>query len=84
MLCGDSYKHIFATGEIYDEISKKWVAPANVELGHRKDDEFWYLRNVAEAKGLTQAEFNDYMNNPDFYAWQDVITNRNHSIESKH
>ncbi len=33
---------------------------------------------------MTQSEFNDYMNNPEFYAWQDMHENRSHEHESKH
>ena len=72
------------TGKIYDEISRKWVDPDKVELGHRPDYEFWYMRKQSEAKKLTQAEFNDLMNNPDFYAWQEIHSNRSRVYENKH
>jgi hypothetical protein len=71
----------YKTGQIYDSISGKWVDPANVELGHKQGYEFWRMRDWAEAQGMTQAEFNDYMNNPDFYAWQDIASNRSHDYE---
>ena len=31
----------YKTGQIYDSISKKWVNPENVELGHVTDNEYW-------------------------------------------
>ena len=71
----------YNTGEIWDDISGKWVDPANVELGHRQGFEFWRMRDWAEAQGMTQAEFNEFMNNSDFYAWQDIICNRSHAYE---
>ncbi|SER45413.1 GH-E family nuclease [Lachnobacterium bovis] len=71
----------YKTGLIYDSISGKWVDPANVELGHRQGYEFWRMRDWAEAHGMTQAEFNDFMNNSDFYAWQDITSNRSHAFE---
>ncbi|MBR6402610.1 MAG: hypothetical protein IKS48_04435 [Eubacterium sp.] len=74
----------YETGEIYDAISNKWVDPSEVELGHTKGNEFWYWRNWAERHGMTQADFNDFMNNPDFYAWQDIICNRSHQFEDSH
>ena len=74
----------YETGEIYDAISNKWVDPSEVELGHIKGNEFWYWRNWAERHGMTQADFNDFMNNPDFYAWQDIICNRSHQFEDSH
>ena len=73
----------YKTGLIYDSISNKWVDPVNVELGHVRGKEFWRLRNWAEAQGMTQEEFNNYMNNPDFYAWQDITSNRSHFYEQQ-
>lgn len=71
-------------GLLYDSISDMYVDPKSVELGHMPDHEFWYERNRAEALGWTQAQFNDYMNNPEFYAWQNIHENRIHLHESKH
>ncbi len=71
----------YKTGQIYDSISRKWVEPANVELGHKQKYEFWRMRDWAEAQGMTQAEFNDFMNNSDFYGWQDITSNRSHAYE---
>ena len=75
---------INSKGQIWDEIGEKWVSKDNVELCHRPDFEYWYLRNWAESQGMTQAQFNDYMNNAKFYAWQDIHENRSHVKESKH
>ena len=74
----------YKTGQIYDSISKKWVNPENVELGHVTDNEYWYLRDMAESQGMTQAQFNDFMNNSDFYAWQEIYSNRSHMFENPH
>ncbi|MBQ2745097.1 MAG: HNH/ENDO VII family nuclease [Lachnospiraceae bacterium] len=74
----------YKTGQIYDSITKKWVDPSDVELGHTKGNEFAYYRDWAESQGWTQSQFNDFMNNPDFYAWQDVYSNRSHKFEAKH
>ena len=74
----------FKTGQIYDEISKKWVNQNEVELGHKTGYEFATLRNWAEKQGMTQQEFNDFMNNEEFYAWQDITSNRSHKFEAKH
>ena len=65
----------YKTGQIYDPISTVdgvngiWVDPSNVELGHTTGNEFAYYRDMAESQGWTQAQFNDFMNNPEFYAW---------------
>lgn len=72
------------TGEIWDRISRRWVDPSQVELGHTRGNEYWYLRDYAESQGMSQAEFNDFMNNPDFYAWQDISSNRSHIYEDSH
>lgn len=74
----------YKTGQIYDSISRKWVDPSNVELGHTSGNEFAYYRNWAESQGMTQSQFNDFMNNPSFYAWQDIYSNRSHMFETKH
>ena len=74
----------YKTGQIYDSISRKWVDPSNVELGHTAGNEFAFYRDWAESQGWTQAQFNDFMNNPDFYAWQDIYSNRSHMFEAKH
>ena len=72
------------TGEIYDKISRKWVKPRNIELGHTQGNEFWYWRAYAESHGWSQAKFNDFMNNPNFYAWQGIHSNRSHLYEGIH
>ena len=74
----------YKTGQIYDEISRKWVNPSNVELGHTTGNEYWYWRNWAEAQGMTQAQFNDFMNKSEFYRWQDITSNRSHLYEEPH
>ena len=79
-----STKVDYKTGQIYDSISDKWVDPSNVELGHTTGNEFAYYRDWAESQGMTQQQFNDFMNNPDFYAWQDIYSNRSHKFEEKH
>ena len=58
------------------------VNPNKVELGYVSGKEFWKTRNWAESQNMTQAEFNDYMNNPDYYAWQDIHSNRSHVFET--
>lgn len=69
----------YKTGQIYDEISRKWVNPSNVELGHTTGNEYWYWRNWAESQGMTQSQFNEFMNNPDFYRWQDITSRLNNN-----
>ena len=53
------------------------------DLGHKRNYEFWRMKAEAEAKGMTQKEFNDYMNNPDFYQIEDSYINRSHTYENK-
>ena len=53
------------------------------DLGHKRNYEFWRMKAEAEAKGMTQKEFNDYMNNPDFYQIEDRYNNRRHKYENK-
>jgi hypothetical protein len=73
-----------SAGQIWDDIGGKWVNRNQVELGHRPGNEFAYERNMAESKGWSQEQFNNHMNNPDYYAWQDIHENRSHMYEFKH
>lgn len=51
------------------------------DLGHKPGREFWREKQKAETEGLTQEEFNDRMNNPDLYQFEDPVTNRSHQYE---
>ena len=53
------------------------------DIGHVYGHEFWRERDMAENLGWTQSEFNDYMNNPDFYQYEDPSSNRSHKYEMK-
>ena len=57
------------------------VITGKYDLGHVYGHEFWRERDMAMAKGWTQKQFNDYMNNPDFYRIEDPHTNRSHRYE---
>lgn len=52
-------------------------------LGHKKGHEFSIEKAKAEKEGLTQAQFNDRMNDPDLYRIEDPSTNRSHQFEAK-
>lgn len=51
------------------------------DLGHKAGHEFRTEQALAEQEGLTQAEFNDKMNNPDLYQIEDPSSNRSHQFE---
>ena len=53
------------------------------DLGHVKGHEFWREKANAEAKCMSQEDFNDYMNNASFYQIEDPSTNRSHKYEDK-
>lgn len=53
------------------------------DLGHKAGHEFWREKALAEAEGLTQAEFNGRMNNPDLYQIESPSANRSHRHEQK-
>ena len=53
------------------------------DVGHVTGHEFWYERDLAMAKGMTQKQFNDYMNDPFFYRIEDPISNRSHKFEMR-
>jgi RHS repeat-associated protein len=52
------------------------------DLGHKPGHEFWREKAQAELKCMSQAEFNDYMNNADFYQYEDMHNNRSHKFEA--
>ncbi|GKT27071.1 RHS repeat-associated core domain-containing protein [Acidovorax sp. SUPP3334] len=50
-------------------------------LGHKPGHEFWREKLAAEKKCMTQAKFNDYMNNAQFYQIEDPKLNMSHKHE---
>jgi RHS repeat-associated protein len=52
-------------------------------IGHKYGQEEWRWRNWAESHGLTQAQYNDLMNNPSLYQYEDQEQNQNHEHEMK-
>ena len=51
------------------------------DLGHKPGHEHWREAEKAEKEGLTQEQFNDRMNNPDYYQIEDPHENRSHAHE---
>lgn len=51
------------------------------DLGHVAGHEHWREVEQAEKEGLTQEEFNDRMNNPDYFQAEDPHENRSHVHE---
>ena len=51
------------------------------DLGHKPGHEHWRESEKAEKEGLTQEQFNDRMNNPDYYQIEDPHENRSHAHE---
>jgi hypothetical protein len=50
---------------------------------HKEGHEFWREKNLAEAEGLTQKQFNERMNNPDLYQIEEPYENMSHKHEKK-
>lgn len=53
------------------------------DLGHKPGHEFRKEAQKAKADGLTQAEFNERMNDPKYYQIEDPSSNRSHQFENK-
>ena len=51
------------------------------DLGHKPGHEFWLESEKAEKEGLSQEQFNDRMNNPDYYQIEDPHENRSYAHE---
>jgi RHS repeat-associated protein len=53
------------------------------DLGHVPGHEYWREAAQAQAEGLTQQEFNNRMNNPDYYQIENPFSNQSHRFEMK-
>lgn len=51
------------------------------DFGHKPGHEHWREAEKAEKEGLTQEQFNERMNNPDYYQVEDPHENRSHAHE---
>lgn len=51
------------------------------DLGHVRGHEHWREAEKAEKSGMTQEQFNEHMNNPDYYQIEDPHENRSHAHE---
>jgi len=51
------------------------------DLGHKAGNEHWREAEKAEKEGLSQQEFNDRMNNPNYYQIEHPSENRSHAHE---
>ena len=51
------------------------------DLGHKAGHEFRREKVIAEEEGLYQDDFNERMNNPDYYQLEDPHENRSHAHE---
>ena len=68
-------------GQFLDANTGKLIE-GQYDLGHKAGHEFRTEQALAEQEGLTQAEFNDKMNNPDLYQIEDPSSNRSHQFEA--
>jgi len=71
-------------GQFLDANTGK-VIEGKYDLGHRQGHEHWREAEEAEAEGLSQEEFNDRMNNPDYYQIEDPSENcsRRHEMPAQ-
>ena len=69
-------------GQLLDANTRKPIE-GKYDIGHKTDHEFRKARDEAEAKHMTQAEFNDQQNNPDHLQIEDPHSNRSHQFEAK-
>jgi len=59
------------------------VIEGKYDLGHKPGNEFWREKAKAQSEGLTQKQFNDRMNNSDYYQIESPSSNRSHKYEKK-
>ena len=72
-----------ADGKFLDA-NMKTVIEGKYDFGHVAGHEFWREKQMAMSKGWSQKQFNNYMNNPDFYQIEDPHWNRSHLFEQKY
>ena len=63
------------------DINTRQPIDGKYDLGHRRGNEFWREKARAQSEGLTQAEFNDRMNDLSLYQIEDPVSNRSHKYE---
>jgi RHS repeat-associated protein len=69
-----------ADGKFIDPNTGKAIE-GKYDLGHKPGNEFWREKIKATNEGLTQAQFNDRMNNPNYYQIESPSSNRSHLFE---
>lgn len=52
------------------------------DLGHAPGFEFWKMAELAKQNGLTQQEFNEMMQDPEFYQYESPSSNRSRCYEA--
>lgn len=67
-------------GQYFDAHTGKAIE-GPYDLGHKFGHEYWREAEKAEKEGLTQEQFNDRMNNPNYYQIEDPHENRSHTYE---
>ena len=70
-----------ADGKYFLDANTGEIIFGKYDLGHVSGHEFWREKQIAMQKGWTQKQFNDYMNNPDFYRIELPHNNRSHRFE---
>jgi hypothetical protein len=68
-------------GRLRDPNTGKVIKVPN--LGHVPGHEFWREKRRAEEDCWSQGLFNIYMNNADFYEWEEASENQSHAHEDK-
>ena len=71
-----------SNGRIFDANTLEDIV-GTPDIGHVYGHEFWRERDMAESLGWTQSQFNEYMNNPAFYQYEDPHSNRSRKYEKK-
>ncbi len=67
---------------ILDENTGKPIVD-QMDIGHKPGYEAWRCRKAAEELGWNQSQYNEFMNNPDFYQYESHAANISHVGEDK-
>lgn len=69
-------------GRIIDENTGEAITE-QMDIGHKQGFEAWRCRKAAEELGWNQSQYNEFMNNPDFYQYESHTGNISHAGEEK-
>lgn len=70
-------------GEMIDPYTQKVLKPEEIDVGHKRGQEWRTRQKMHRERGSTREEVIEMENDPDLYHLQDRVENRSHRFEEK-